>query len=64
MKPQEYLKLTGENPGAFSKRSGIPQPTIWRHIKGKVKYVTPRIIKLWRKHSNGAVTTEDLLDLS
>jgi len=57
----KYLEQKNESPSSFAKRSGIPQPTVWRIANSKVRHVLPYTAKAIEKATDGQVTKEELL---
>lgn len=61
MQLYDYLNLNKENIAQFAKRAKIPQPSLWRLVRGKVKKPnTENALKIERA-TNGLVSRMELL---
>jgi len=56
----KYLDSKNENATQFAKRANIPQPTLWRIVKGKVRPNPVNALKI-EQATNGEVTRLELL---
>jgi DNA-binding transcriptional regulator YdaS (Cro superfamily) len=59
-KLEKYLEKTNETPTAFARRSGVPQPTIWRALNSK-RPVSPENALKIEQATDGEIKRYELL---
>jgi len=61
MELSEYLQRKKLTVTAFAKIAGVPQPTVWRILNGKINNPSPNIAERIEKATGGSVSRMELL---